>query len=731
MKKTIDFCGRPLSIETGHMAKQANGAVLIQYGETSVLVTATCAKENREGIDFLPLSVDYQEKFSAAGRIPGGFFKREGRLTERETLTCRLTDRPIRPLFPKGYGRETQIAATVYSFDKQNDSDLLGLIGASASLHISDIPFMGPIGAIRVGKINGQLTLNPVISDMETSDLELIVAASREAIVMVEGAANQLPEKEILQALKMAFEGIQPLLDLQDEIRKEVGRPKFEVIAPVENTQAIDTITKRVSGKLDELLTIKEKIERHTAIHHYQKEVKKQFLEESEENTEIASLVGKVVHDLISDKMRAKIVSSKMRSDDRALDKVRDITSQVGVLPRTHGSALFTRGETQALVTTTLGTSDDEQRVDSMSGESKSRFMLHYNFPPFSVGEVRPNRGPGRREIGHGALATKALAAVLPTKEEFPYTLRVLSDVLESHGSSSMATVCGGSLSLMDAGVPLKAPVAGIAMGLVKEKDQFFVLSDISGDEDHVGDMDFKVAGTKDGITAVQMDIKVTGIAWEIFEQALEQAKAGRLHILNEMAKALTGSRPELSAHAPRLETIKVPKEKIREIIGKGGETIRGITEKTGAKIEINDDGVVTIASADRDALQAAIDMVNGIVEEPEVGKIYKGKAVRLMEYGAFIQILPGSDGLLHVSEIKSDGGRIENVEEFIKEGDMVEVKVLEIDRSGKVKLTQYLNDDERPVRAPREDRPRRDFGDRNDRPRRDGGGDRDRKRRF
>jgi polyribonucleotide nucleotidyltransferase len=721
MKKTIDFCGRPLTIETGEMAKQANGSVFITYGETAVLTTATCGKSNRDDIDFLPLSVDYQEKFSANGRIPGGFFKREGRLGEREILISRMTDRPIRPLFPKGYARETQVATTVYSFDQVNDSDLLGITGASAALHVSDIPFMGPIGAVRVGKIDGKLTLNPTIDQMESSALDMTVAASRDAIVMVEGQADQLPEAEILEALQMAFDGIQPLLDLQDELRAEVGKENFEVTAPEVNTAAVEKITAMVEGKIEETLNIKGKIERYKAQHDLKEETKKALLDESEDNAEIASMVGSVIHDLIGDKMRAQIVNSKTRMDQRSITDIRQITPRVTVLPRAHGSALFTRGETQALVSATLGTSDDEQRIDSMSGESKRNFMLHYNFPSFSVGEVRPNRGPGRREIGHGALATKALTPVLPNPDEFPYTIRILSDVLESNGSSSMATVCGGTLSMMDAGVPLKSSVAGIAMGLIKEENDFFVLSDISGDEDHLGDMDFKLAGTRDGITAVQMDIKVSGIGWDIISQALEQAKQGRLHILDKMDEALSGPREELSQHAPRLETIELPKDKIREVIGKGGETIRRLTEESGAKIEINDDGTAVIASSDADSLAKAKQMILDIITDPEVGAIYTGKAVRLMEYGVFVQLMPGNDGLLHVSEMKSDGGRINDVSEYIKEGDMVEVKVLEIDRGGKIKLTQYLNDDERPVRA---ERPRMEKYDRDDR---DRGGDRDR----
>ena len=726
MKKTIDFCGQPLTVESGVMAKQANGAVMITYGETSVLVTATCSKSNKEGINFLPLSVDYQEKFASSGRIPGGFFKREGRLGENEILTSRLTDRPIRPLFPKGYGRETQIMATVYSFDGLNESDVLGLIGASAALHVSDMPFLGPIGAIRVGKIDGQLKLNPTIKEMERSDLELIVAASREAIVMVEGSADVLPEAEILKGLQMAFEGIQPLLDLQDELRKEEGKPKFEVTPPVEPTDSIKKITGMVSSKLDELIGMPDKIKRYQAIYAFEQEVKQKLMSESEDQSDIAALVPSVVHDLIGEKMRTKICSQKKRADDRDMDQIRSITCDTSVLPRTHGSSLFTRGETQSLVTTTLGTSEDMQRIDRMRGESKRHFMLHYNFPSFSVGEVRPNRGPGRREIGHGALATKALLPVLPTQDEFPYTIRVVSDVLESHGSSSMATVCGGALAMMDAGVPLKAPVAGIAMGLVKEGTDFFVLSDITGDEDHVGDMDFKVAGTKDGITAIQMDLKVTGIGWDIVEQALEQARVGRLHILSKMSEALASSRVELSKHAPRLETIKLPKEKIRDVIGKGGETIRRLIEEGGAKIEISDDGIASIASADATSLAKTKQMILDIIEGAEINKVYKGKVVRIEDYGTFINLLPNTDGLLHFSEmINEDGARI-NVFERFKEGDEVEVRVLDIDRMGKVKLTQYLNDADRPARPPRESR---DFGGQRDGGSRfgGGGGDRDR----
>lgn len=686
---SIDFHGRPLSIEVGRFAKQANGSAYIRYGDTIVLVTATAGKSDREGVDFLPLSVDYFEKFSAAGRIPGGFFKREGRQTEREILTSRLADRPIRPLFPDGYRRDTQIIATVLSFDSENESDVLALLGASCALHVSDIPFLGPIAAVRVGQIDGKWVCNPKISAMEKSKVDMIVAASRDAIVMVEGEAKELPETQVLEGLRFAFESIQPLLDLQDELQKEIGNQKWEVVDTSSETQALkDKVYDLASSKLTEALKIKAKTPRYQFLAELKDEVCKKLEEEDPAYAEKKSQIGEVFEKLVGNEIRSRIVKSQTRVDERSTKDIRSISVEVGLLPRTHGSAMFTRGETQALVTTTLGTSEDEQRIDSLSGECKSQFMLHYNFPPFSVGEVKPMRGPARREIGHGVLAHKAVKQVLPEDdEEFPYTIRVVSDILESHGSSSMATVCGATLSLMDAGVPIKAPVAGIAMGLIKEGDEFFVLSDISGDEDHIGDMDFKVAGTETGVTAVQMDIKVHGISWEILEQALNQAREGRLFILDKMKTAIEKPRSSMSQYAPRIETMQVKVDKIREIIGPGGKMIRSIIEQSQAKVDIDDSGLVTMASPDETSLNKAREIIEQIVAEPEVGKIYKGKVQKIMEYGAFVEILPGKDGLLHISQIHSDG-RLNDVTEVLQEGDEVEVKIMEIDSFGKIRLS-------------------------------------------
>lgn len=731
MKKvTIEFCGRPLSIETGRMAKQANGAVFVQFGESALLCAAVAAPTAKEGQAFFPLSVDYQEKFASSGRIPGGFFKREGKLSEREVLISRLADRPIRPLFPETYMNETQITTTVFSFDKENETDVLSVVAASAALYISDIPFTTPVGAVTVGMINGEFVCNPTISQMADSTLDLTVAATREALVMVEGATQELSEKQVLEALQFAFKNIQTLIDLQEELKKQVGDvKKMEVPAAKEKSADEQKIVSLLDAPYTQTMAINNKIERRSKLQQIQKEIADKLAAENPEFDK--GLVGKVADDLFYNKARTGIAQRQTRADGRKLNEIRNISIDVGLLPRTHGSALFTRGETQALVTATLGTSDDEQMIDSIMGQSDRHFMLHYNFPAYSVGEVKPNRGPGRREQGHGALAHRAVEGQLPAKEDFPYTIRVVSDVLESHGSSSMATVCGATLSLMDAGVPLKNPVAGIAMGLIKQDGKFFVLSDISGDEDHIGDMDFKVTGTKNGITALQMDIKVTGLSWDIVEKALEQAKEGRLHILSKMDQAIQAPRTELSVHAPRLETIQVKKDKIREVIGTGGKVIRGIIEATGAKIDINDDGIVTIASSDGEALEKAKAMVLAIVEEAEIGKIYTGKAVRVTEYGAFVNILPGKDGLLHVSEMDGKGERINDVEAFMPEGTEVTVKVLDVDRMGKIRLTQDL--DKEP--APAEERPRRDRGDRGgsrDRGGRGGdrggrGGDRDR----
>lgn len=718
MKKvTIDFCGRPLSIETGRMAKQANGAVFVQFGESALLCAAVASPTAKEGQAFFPLSVDYQEKFASSGRIPGGFFKREGKLSEREVLISRLADRPIRPLFPETYMNETQITTTVFSFDKENETDVLSVLAASTALYISDIPFTTPVGAVTVGMINGEFVCNPTISQMAESTLDLTVAATREALVMVEGATQELTEKQVLQALQFAFKNIQTLIDLQEELKKQVGHvEKMKVPSAKEKTADEAKIVSLLDAPYTQTMAIKNKIERRSKLGQIQNEIAEKLTTENPEFDK--SLVGKVADEMFYNKARSGIAQRQIRADGRQLNEIRNISIDVGLLPRTHGSALFTRGETQALVTATLGTSDDEQMIDSIMGQSDRHFMLHYNFPAYSVGEVKPNRGPGRREQGHGALAHRAVEGQLPAKEDFPYTIRVVSDVLESHGSSSMATVCGATLSLMDAGVPLKNPVAGIAMGLIKQDGKFFVLSDISGDEDHIGDMDFKVTGTKNGITALQMDIKVDGLSWDIVEKALEQAKEGRLHILGKMEEAIHAPRTELSKHAPRLETIQVKKDKIREVIGTGGKVIRGIIDATGAKIDINDDGIVTIASADGEALEKAKAMVLAIVEEAEIGKIYDGKAVRVTEYGAFVNILPGKDGLLHVSEMDGNGERINDVESFMPEGTEVKVKVLDIDRMGKIRLSQYL--DKEP--SPAEDRPRRDRNDRGGR-----GGDRSR----
>ena len=711
---SIDFHGTPLSIEVGRIAKQASGSAYIQYGETSLLVTATAAPEDREGIDFLPLSVDYFEKFSAAGKIPGGFFKREGRQTEKEILTSRLTDRPIRPLFPDGYRRETQVVSTVLSYDRENNPDVISILGASTALYVSDIPFVDPIGAVRVARIDGKLVCNPKVDEVEKADIEMIVAATKEAIVMVEGGANEAAEQDVLDALMFGFESIQPLIELQEQIRKEVGKEKWSVQAPDPKPaeEAQEKVRTLCASQIEEILKIKEKLPRYRRIREVKKELVEKLVAENAENENRISEYKEQFEKIIKKEIRKQIVDTEKRLDTRTPTDIRDIAVEVSVFPRTHGSALFTRGETQAIVTATLGTGEDEQRIDSLQGDIKRRFMLHYNFPAFSVGEVRPMRGPGRREIGHGVLAHRAITAVLPSVDDFPYTMRTVSEITESHGSSSMATVCGAALSLMDAGVPLKAPVAGIAMGLIKEGDKFFVLSDISGDEDHIGDMDFKVAGSANGITAIQMDIKIKGISREVLERALSQAKDGRLHILGKMGEVLDGPRTGISKYAPRIETVQVHKDKIREIIGPGGKMIRSIVERSGAKVDINDDGIVTIASADLDALNKAKELVSEVVAEAEVGKVYKGTVQRIVDFGAFVQILPGKDGLLHVSEIHQEGGgRVENVTDVLSEGDEIEVAVLAVDQQGKVKLSH------REVVAPgtfkREERPPRRGGDR------------------
>lgn len=683
-KIEMEFYGRPLSIETGRMAKQASGAALVTYGETVVLVTATATETARVGIDFFPLTVDYQERTFAAGKIPGGFFKREGRPSEREILTSRLVDRALRPLFPDGFFCETQVVASVLSVDRENDADTLAMIGASAALQVSDIPFGGPIAGVRIGRLRGVMTVNPLQSQLDESDINLFVAAGRNMIIMVEGGAKAVSEEDMLEALFLAQESVKPILDVQDEIARVVGKPKRTVVAVPRDTALIERVRGLVAGKLEAGLLVPGKFERRTAVVNAKQAVKAALTEEYPDR---GHDVDKVLEELEGEALRMLVVREHRRVDGRGLSDIRPITCEVGVLPRTHGSALFTRGETQALVIATLGTAADEQRVDALVGEQFKKFMLHYNFPAFSVGEVRPLRGPGRREIGHGALAERALQAVMPEGSDFPYTVRIVSEVLESNGSSSMATVCGGTMSLMDAGVPIKAPVAGIAMGLIKEGGAVRVLSDILGDEDHLGDMDFKVAGTAQGITALQMDIKIAGVTKEVMQQALYQARDGRLFILEQMMKVLEVAREDVSGYAPRITTMKVKPEKIRDLIGPGGKMIRSIIEETGVKIDVEDDGTVVIASADGEAMSKAIARINRITAEAEIGKIYKGTVRKVMDFGAFVEILPGTDGLVHISQLGT-GGRVRRVEDVVEEGDEIMVKVLEIDRQGKIRLS-------------------------------------------
>ena len=684
-KIEMEFYGRPLSIETGRMAKQADGAAVVSYGETVVLVTVVASSSPREGTDFFPLTVDYQERTYAAGKIPGGFFKREGRPPEREILTSRLVDRALRPLFPDGFFCETQVVASVLSVDRENDADTVAMIGASAALQVSDIPFRGPIAGVRIGRLRGKLIVNPLQSQFDQSDINLFVAAGRDAIIMVEGGAKAASEEDMLEALFLAQDAVKPILDAQDELARVAGKPKREFVAVPADAALASRVRELTAGKLRAGLTVTGKHERHDAVAAVKKEVKAALAEDyvGRENE-----VGAALEELESETLRTLVVRENRRVDGRGLTDIRPITCEVGILPRTHGSALFTRGETQALVVATLGTSSDEQKVDALIGEQFKRFMLHYNFPPFSVGEARPLRSPGRREIGHGALAERALQAVVPEGSEFPYTIRVVSEVLESNGSSSMATVCGGTLSLMDAGVPIKAPVAGIAMGLIKEGEEIRILSDILGDEDHLGDMDFKVAGTADGITALQMDIKIAGVTKEVMQQALYQAREGRLFILEQMIKVLSAPRSEASEHAPRILTLKVRPDKIRDLIGPGGKMIRSIIEETGVKIDVEDDGTVYVASADGDSMNKAVDKINRVTAEAEVGKVYKGTVRKVVDFGAFVEILPGTDGLVHISQL-GGGGRIRKVTDVVEEGDEIMVKVLEIDRQGKIRLSQ------------------------------------------
>jgi len=680
-----ELAGRKLVLEVGEVAKQANGATLVWYGETVVLVTAVVAPEVREGIDFVPLTVDYREKAYAAGKIPGGFFKREGRPSEREVLTSRLIDRPIRPLFPKGFSQETQVIAMVLSADTENDPDILAMIGASTALTVSDIPFQGPIGAVRVGRVEGEFVINPTRQQQSLSDLDLIIAGVDEGIVMVEGSGREVSEEVLIEGLEVGHRVIREIIALQRDLRETAGKPKLPAVAEASESALVQRVRELATPLVREAIRIPEKQVRERRMSEVLAEVLTAMADLSPEQ---ALLVPKLIETLEREQMRTMILEEGIRADGRRTSEIRPISIRVGVLPRTHGSSLFTRGETQALVVSTLGTSTDEQIVDELEGKSSKAFMLHYNFPPFSVGEVSPMRGPGRREIGHGALAERSVAPVLPSSDTFPYTIRVVSDILESNGSSSMATVCGATLSLMDAGVPIRAPVAGIAMGLISEPGRgLAVLSDILGLEDHLGDMDFKVAGTPTGITGFQLDVKIGGVDTTILRGAIEQARHGRLWILEKMASVIAMPREQLSTHAPRIITIRINPDKIREVIGPGGKVIRGIIEKTGANIDIEDDGRINIASADEKAARAAIEIIRGITAEAEIGKIYRGKVKKITDFGAFVEIMPGTDGLVHISQIAEQ--RIKNVSDVLKEGEEVMVKVLEIDRQGRVKLSR------------------------------------------
>ena len=685
----IDWGGRPLTFETGRIARQADGAVLATYGETSVLATVVAAKEERVGIDFFPLTVNYQEKTFAAGKIPGGFFKREGRPTEKDTLTSRLIDRPIRPLFAKGFKHETQVVTTVLSHDMENDPDILALVAASAALAISGIPFLGPIGAARVGYINGEYALNPPIDDMADSILDLIVAGTTDAVLMVESEANELAEDVMLGAVMFGHKSFQPVIEAIVKLAEKSAKEPW-ALKKIDNSELVAKVSEIANSGLREAYSIASKQERRDGISQVKEKVITELVPEGTDAA-TASKVSAAFKEAEKSLVRSGILETSRRIDGRDLTTVRQIVCEAGILPRTHGSALFTRGETQSLSVATLGTGDDEQFVDALQGTYKETFMLHYNFPPFSVGEVGRMSGPGRREIGHGKLAWRALHPVLPGREEFPYTIRIVSEITESNGSSSMATVCASSLAMMDAGVPLKKPVAGIAMGLIKEEDDYAVLSDILGDEDHLGDMDFKVAGTSDGITSLQMDIKITGITEEIMKIALDQARDGRLHILGEMDKALNSARPELGEYAPRIETIHIPVDKIREVIGTGGSVIREIVAESGAKIDISDDGTVKIASANAESIRAAMARIKGITAEPEAGEIYEGKVVKVMDFGAFVNFFGPKDGLVHISQLTD--GRPETVAEVVKEGDTVWVKLLGFDDRGKVRLSMKVVD--------------------------------------
>ncbi|HUI22273.1 MAG TPA: polyribonucleotide nucleotidyltransferase [Methylocella sp.] len=689
-REELDWAGRKLVLETGKIARQADGAVVATYGETTVLATVVSVKEPKPGVDFFPLTVNYQEKAFAAGRIPGGYFKREGRPSEKETLVSRLIDRPIRPLFPDGYRNDTQVVATVLSYDLENDPDILAMVASSAALTLSGVPFMGPVGAARVGYINGAIKLNPTLEELKQSSLDLVVAGTADAVLMVESEAKELSEAAMLEAVMTGHAGFQPVIDAIIRLAEKAAKPPRELIA-LDKSEVEMAVLHIAEAGLREAYKITAKQDRYNAVDAVRAQVFERLFPADAEPRFPKELVAEVFHDLQAKVVRWNILDSGIRIDGRDVKTVRPILAEAGVLPRTHGSALFTRGETQALVVATLGTGEDEQFIDSLEGTYKERFLLHYNFPPYSVGETGRMGSPGRREIGHGKLAWRAIRPMLPSAAEFPYTVRVVSEITESNGSSSMATVCGSSLALMDAGVPLKRPTAGIAMGLILEGERYAVLSDILGDEDHLGDMDFKVAGTEEGVTSLQMDIKITGINEEIMRAALEQAKAGRLHILGEMAKALTGARAELGEFAPRIETLKIPTDKIREVIGTGGKVIREIVEKTGAKINIEDDGTVKVASSDGNSIRAAINWIKSIASEPEVGQIYDGTVVKVVDFGAFVNFFGAKDGLVHISQLAK--GRVAKTSDVVKEGDKVKVKLLGFDDRGKVRLSMRLVD--------------------------------------
>jgi len=676
--------GKTLTIQAGKVAKQASGSVLVQYGETIVLVAAVSSHEERPGVSFLPLSVEYQEKIYAAGRIPGNYFRREiGRPSEKETLTARLIDRPIRPLFTKDYNYETQVIATVLSMDQENDPDVLAMIGASAALVISDIPFAGPIASVRVGRIDGELKINPMVQEYAESDLNIIVAGSKTGVVMVEGGGEIVSESDMLEAIFFGHEAIKPLIDIQIKLREAVGVPKRPYEPPEKDADLVEKIPAEAASRIHEAVTIPEKMARQAAVRKLKADI---FESLGEDFAERKSEVYAILSDLQKKVCREIVLKEGRRIDNRKFDEIRHITSEIGILPRPHGSALFTRGETQVLGVLTLGSGPDEQRVETLLGDEFRPFMLHYNFPPYSVGEAKRFTGPSRRDIGHGGLSTRALEKVLPDKETFDYTIRIVSEVFESNGSSSMATVCAGTLAMMDGGVPIKAPVSGIAMGLVKEGDQVVVLSDILGDEDHFGDMDFKVTGTRDGVTALQMDIKILELSRDIMEKALEQAREGRIFILDKMLETIQEPREEISDFAPKITTIEINPDKIREIIGPGGKVIRSIQAETNTRLEVDDAGLVKISAASEEDSQAAIRMVQEIVKEPEVGEIYDGVVVKITDFGAFVEIFPGTDGLVHISQMAQE--RIRRVSDFVKEGQDLKVKVLEVSKDGKIRLS-------------------------------------------